>query len=152
MTLSYKEQSGHLASCHKFMEGHAMESWSISEPQQNELLELAQAWGKIIARRACQAQALKPDTHITPLEDLAFQVGQALTQGTLEALLKLHAEQLPAEVPCPQCQTPWPVERVPHVLHLRGGGVLAYDEPVCECSICRRAFFPLATGTGTGES
>jgi hypothetical protein len=134
------------------MEGHAMESWSISEPEQKELLELAQAWGKVIARRACEAQALKPDTHITPLEDLAFQVGQALTQGTLDALLQQHAQQLPAAIPCPDCQAPCPVEREPHVLHLRGGGVIAYDEPVGECSTCRRAFFPLATGTGPGES
>jgi hypothetical protein len=134
------------------MEGLAMASWSISEPAQKELLELAQAWGKVIARRACEAQALKPDTHITPLEDLAFQVGQALTQGTLNALLQQHAQQLPAEVPCPDCQTPCPVERVPHVLHLRGGGVLEYDEPTAECSTCRRAFFPLATGARSGES
>ncbi len=129
-----------------------MAAWSISEPDQKDLLELAQAWGKIVARRACEAQALKPDTHITPLEDLAFQVGQALSQGTLEALLQLHAEQLPAEVPCPDCHTPCPVERVPHLLHLRGGGVIEYDEPTCECSACRRVFFPLKTGAGSGES
>jgi hypothetical protein len=134
------------------MEGHAMASWSISEQDQKELLELAQAWGKIVARRACAAQALGLDTHITPLEDLAFQVGQALTQGTLNALLQQHAQQLPATIPCPDCQAPCPVERVPHQLHLRGGGVVTYDEPTCECSICRRAFFPLATGTGSGES
>jgi hypothetical protein len=134
------------------MEGHAMASWSISEPEQKELLELAQAWGKVIARRACEAQPLTSDTHITPLEDLAFQVGQALTQGTLDALLQQHAEQLPAELPCPDCQAPCPVKRAPHPLHLRGGGVIAYNEPVCSCSTCRRAFFPLATDAGRGES
>jgi hypothetical protein len=152
MALSYKELERASVSCHKFMEGQAMASWSISEREQKELLELAQAWGKIIARRACEAQALKPDTHITPLEDLAFQVGQALTQGTLDALLQQHAQQLAAEIPCPDCQMPCPVEPVPRLLHLRGGGVIEYDEPACECSICRRAFFPLATGARSGES
>jgi hypothetical protein len=134
------------------MEGHTMAAWSISEQDQKTLLELAQAWGKVVARRACEAQALKSDTHITPLEDLAFQVGQALSQGTLDALLQLHAEQLPAEVPCPDCHVPCPVERAPHLLHLRGGGVIEYGEPMCECSTCRRVFFPLPTGAGSGES
>ena len=129
-----------------------MASWSISQADQKALLELAQAWGKVVARRACEAQALKADTHITPLETLAFQVGQALTQGTLDALLKLHAEQLPAAIPCPDCQASCPVQRQPHGLHLRGGGVIEYDEPVCLCSACRRAFFPLASGAGPGES
>jgi hypothetical protein len=95
---------------------------------------------------------LQPDTHITPMEDVAFQVGQALTQGVLQALLEQHAQQLPAEMPCPDCQTPCPVKREPRVLHLRGGGVIEYEEPVGECSACRRAFFPLAAGVGAGQS
>ena len=52
-----------------------MASWSISDDKQKELLELAQAWGKVVARRACESQPLKADTHITPMEDVAFQVG-----------------------------------------------------------------------------
>ena len=129
-----------------------MATWHVSEQDRKALLDMAQAWGKVIARRACQAKALTPDTHITPLEDLAFQVGQALSQGTLDALLQLHAEQAPAEVPCPDCRTPCRVERAPRRLHLRGGGVIEYGEPMGHCSACRRAFFPLPTGAGSGES
>lgn len=129
-----------------------MASWSVSGDKQKELLELAQAWGKVVARRACESQPLKADAHITPMEDIAFQVGQALTEGVLQALLEQHTQQLPAEIPCPDCQAPCTVQREPRVLHLRGGGVIEYDEAVCECSTCRRAFFPLATRVGTRQS
>ncbi len=53
-----------------------MASWSISDDKQKELLELAQAWGKVVARRACESQPLKADTHITPMEDVAFKLAK----------------------------------------------------------------------------
>lgn len=128
-----------------------MASWAISEQEQQELEQLAHSWGKVVARRACAKQAPGPDTHFTTMEDVAFQVSQALTQGIVEALLQRHNQQVPGEVACPDCQTLCRVKREPRTLHIRGGTTIRYDEPVCHCSPCRRDFFPLPTAAGAGQ-
>ena len=42
------------------MEGHAMASWSISGDKQKELLELAQAWGKLSLGEHARANFSRP--------------------------------------------------------------------------------------------
>jgi hypothetical protein len=128
-----------------------MASWTLTEQQQQELLELARGWGKIIARRAGGGDGPPPASDFSALEGVAFLVGQGLTQGTLETLLAQQADHLPPEVRCPDCGTPCAVRREPRLIRVRGGTEVTYDEPVGHCPPCRRDFFPPAVAVAAGQ-
>jgi hypothetical protein len=114
-----------------------------SQPEDlSELRDLAYGWGKVVTRRAFGEAGPGLDLDFDSIEDLAIQVSQALTHGTIEEILQTQFQLLGAEQPCPQCSRPCTVQKAPRTLAIRGGGTIPYDEPVCHCPACRRDFFP----------
>ena len=108
-----------------------------------EIRDLAQGWGKIVARRAFGDAGPGLDTDFEALEQLAHAAAAGLTEGALATLLEQHAQALGAQAPCPDCGTLCVLHREPRTLHLPGG-TLPQSEPLGHCPACRRDFFPPA--------
>jgi hypothetical protein len=106
-----------------------------------ELRDLAQDWGKVIARRAFGETGPPDDVAFDTFEQIAVDAAQALTQGTIEQFLRHDTQRLGPVQPCPQCGRDCPVRTEPRDVVVRGATV-HYDEPVCHCPACRRDFFP----------
>jgi hypothetical protein len=109
-----------------------------------ELCELAEDWGKVIARRAFGDAGPPDDVTFDTFEQIAVDAAQALTRGAIEQLLRHDTQRLGAVRPCPQCGRDCPVRTEPRDLVVRGATV-HYDEPVGHCPACRRDFFPSAS-------
>jgi hypothetical protein len=107
---------------------------------------LAQGWGKIVARRVHEEVGPELDLDADDIEQAAATAARAVARGTIEELLKQKTALLGAEQPCPSCKRLCPVQPEPRTIHFWGGEV-AYDEPKCHCSACRRDFFPSARGS-----
>jgi len=106
-----------------------------------ELCDLAEDWGRVIARRAFGGAGPPDDVTFDTPEQIAIDAAQALTRGTIEQWLR-HDTQRPGAVqPCPRCGRDCPVRAGPRDLVVRGATV-RYDEPMCHCPACRRDFFP----------
>jgi hypothetical protein len=113
------------------------------EPEDlSELRDLAYGWGKVVTRRAFGEAGPRLDLDFDSIEQLAVEVSQALTLGTIEEILRTQFQLLGAEQPCPQCSRPCTVQKASRTLAIRGGATIPYDEPVCHCPACRRDFFP----------
>jgi len=121
-------------------------AFTKSQPEDlSELRDLAYGWGKVVTRRAFGEAGPGLDLDFDSIEDLAVDVAQALTRGTMQEILQTQFELLGAEQPCPHCSSLCTVQKAPRTLAIRGGGTIAYDEPVCHCPACRRDFFPSAS-------
>ena len=78
------------------------------------------------------------------IEAAGHGLGRAVAQITTERLALAQAEQLTGMQPCPTSGRQCPlVHRDREYETIDGPVDLA--EPVCECSACRRAFFPSAS-------
>jgi hypothetical protein len=108
-----------------------------------EIRDLAEDWGKVIARRAFGEAGPADEVAFDTFEQIAVEAAQALTQGTIEQLLRHDTQRLGPVQPCPQCGRDCPVRTEPRDLVVRGATVHS-DEPVCHCPACRRDFFPSA--------
>ena len=108
-----------------------------------ELCDLAEDWGKVIARRAFGDAGPPDDVTFDTFEQIAVEAAQALTKGTIEQFLRQDTQRLGPVQSCPQCGRDCPVRTEPRDLIVRGATV-HYDEPVCHCPACRRDFFPAA--------
>jgi hypothetical protein len=108
-----------------------------------ELCDLAEDWGKVIARRAFGDAGPPDDVTFDTFEQIAVEAAQALTKGTIEQFLRQDSRRLGPVQPCPQCGRDCPVRTEPRDLIVRGATV-HYDEPVGHCPACRRDFFPAA--------
>ena len=114
-----------------------------------EIHELAAGWGKIIARRAFGDAGPDLGVDLTALEEIAATAAAGLTESTLSILLQQQARCLGTERHCPACGRLCPVSSEDRPLAVKGGRLI-YHEPVCQCSYCRRDFFPPADFPASG--
>jgi len=111
---------------------------------QSGIQQMAEGWGKIVARRISEGVGPDLDLNADEIEQMAASAARAVAKGTIEELLEKKASLLGSEQPCPVCKRLCPVQREPRMLHFWGGAV-AYAEPKCHCPACRRDFFPSAS-------
>ena len=114
----------------------------------NALGPSLRAAAKNVLYHAYGPDGLPWDTRFADAEDLAVQVGDQLTRDILQAALQGQATRpRPDDLnTCPSCSGFLPVPPdgqpvEPRLVRSRRGEV-AWDEPVCYCTRCRRAFFP----------
>ena len=113
-----------------------------SQPEdRSELRDMAYGWGKVVSRRAYGDDGPGLGIDFDSIESLAVDMGQAVTKGAIEEVLKTQLKLLGDHQPCPDCARDCPVTTAPRTIQGRGG-TIAYDEPVCHCPACRRDFFP----------
>ena len=107
--------------------------------------QVAQGWGKVVARRVVEEVGPELDLSADEIEQVAKDAAGAVAKSTIAELLEKKASLLGPEQACPTCQRPCPVEREPRPIQFWGGEV-PYSEPKCHCPTCRRDFFPSASG------
>ena len=89
-------------------------------------------------------------TRFADLEDLSFQIGQAVSRSMLDQALARQAHSVPAEAEtCSGCggQVDTTDQTEPRAVLTRVG-TAHWDEPKRYCPRCRAAFFPSDPGVG----
>ena len=119
-----------------------MSSKKLSDEKLREIQEVAEGWGKLLAREAF-ASGPGLDVTLADMEDVAAVATQALVQGAVEEMAHEQANVLGDEAPCPTCGTRCKLKRKARDITVRGGSA-SLDEPVGHCWRCRRDFFPSA--------
>lgn len=79
------------------------------------------------------------------LERLTMEIGDELARQLAGLVLSSRAENATQQRThcCPKCGKECDVDADPEPLILKGmRGEIEYQEPRCECTRCRRAFFP----------
>jgi hypothetical protein len=114
----------------------------LSEQKLKEIEEIAESWGKLLAREAFPGGPAL-DVSLAEMEEVASRACKAMVRGTVETTTGEQAKLLPEELPCPTCETMCAVKRKPRPITVRGGQA-TLDEPVAHCPTCRRDFFPSA--------
>ena len=105
--------------------------------------QLAEGWGKVVARRVHDEVGPELDLDADDIEPMAVVAARAVARGTIADLLERKAALLGPEQPCPTCQRPCDVRRQLRTIDFWGGAV-TYAEPQGHCPACRRDFFPSA--------
>jgi hypothetical protein len=90
----------------------------------------------------------RQDARFVELESVGHRVGRAVAQAVTERLAWERAERLTEPQPCPICKRPSPVKYRTRLMETVDGPI-ELEEPVCNCSACRRDFFPSASKIGT---
>jgi len=121
-----------------------MASREARERKLKEIQEIAEGWGKIIAREAFP-DGPGLDVTLADVEEFAMAASRALVKGAVETMTGAQGEQLGEEASCPACGKMCPLETVSRPVVVRGGDA-TLDEPVGHCPTCRRDFFPSAAG------
>ena len=119
-----------------------MASKEARERRLKEIQEIAEGWGKIIAREAFP-NGPGLDVTLADMEEFAIAASRGLVRGAVETMTGAQGEQLGEEAPCPTCGKVCELQRVPRPVVVRGGNA-TLDEPMGHCSRCRRDFFPSA--------
>lgn len=114
------------------------------ERKRREIEELAQGWGKLLAREAFP-EGVGLDVDLFAMEEIAIAAAKSLVRGAVETMTDDQRETLGSEHPCPGCGKLCPLERRSRPIQVRGGPANLV-EPVGHCSTCRRDFFPSASG------
>ena len=123
-----------------FRKSSLMDSTGVSD--------MAEGWGKIMARRVEDQVGPDLDLDADDIEQIAMHAACAVAKGTIEELLERKAAVIGTEQACPDCGRLCRVEREPRSIDFWGAEV-QYLEPNCHCSVCRRDFFPSAPGPET---
>src|SRR5262249_44457093 len=109
-----KEFGSHRLRKHKA--GHAMPRRQRTPELLQEIRDLAQGWGKIVARRAFGEGGPGLDADFDTMEQVARAAAAGLTEGALASALEQQARALGDTRPCPACGAPCPVRRQPRAL------------------------------------
>lgn len=121
-----------------------MASREARERKLKEIQEIAEGWGKIIAREAFP-DGPGLDVTLADMEEFAMAASRGLVKGAVETMTGVQGEQFGQEAPCPACGRMCPLETVPRPVVVRGGDA-TLDEPAGHCPTCRRDFFPSTAG------
>lgn len=114
------------------------------ERKRRELEELAQGWGKLLAREAFP-DGVGLDVDLFAMEEIAVTAAKSLVRGAVETMTDDQVQTLGAEQPCPDCGQRCRLDRRSRPIQVRGGPA-DLVEPVAHCSTCRRDFFPSTSG------
>src|ERR1700677_164529 len=125
----------------KFKDEQSMPFTKSQSDDPSDLRDMAYGWGKIITRRAYGEEGPGLDLDFDSIESLAVDMGQSVSRGTIEEVLRAQFQRLGDHQPCPACARACAVTKAPRTIQVRGG-TGQYDEPVCHCPACRRDFFP----------
>jgi hypothetical protein len=115
-----------------------------------ELENLLQGVAKQLIHRVYGPEGMPWGTKFVDLEELAVQLGQAVSESMIDQALSRQAAAAPTEADsCGACGTP---------LDPAGGtepravatqvGTARWEEPKRDCPQCRAAFFPSIPGVG----
>ncbi|MBY0460924.1 MAG: hypothetical protein K2V38_26695, partial [Gemmataceae bacterium] len=114
-----------------------MSSPRFTAEERDPLREPAAAWGKIVSKRAFGDDGPGLDVDFRTMEQIATAAAQGLTEGTLQQMLQQQAREVPAQYPCPGCDTPCPTK--PHTRPLAAqGATVQQTEWIAHCPACRR--------------
>ena len=127
-----------------------MASKEARERKLAEIQEIAEGWGKMLAREAFP-HGPGLDVTLADMEESAVAASRALIKGAVEEMTGDQGKQFGGESPCPSCQRLCPLELKPRSVVVRGG-TATVEEPVGHCPTCRRDFFPSAFGIEVGRS
>lgn len=119
-------------------------------PSLDALHNLIQGVAKNIVEKLYGPHGPHWGTRFSDLEELAVQVGRAISCQLLdEALRRQATESPPAEDQlCPSCRGPLTTgQPEPRIVTTRVGDA-QWSEPQSTCPRCRRAFFPPVETTG----
>ena len=121
-----------------------MAASSIATKQVDELRHLIKGAAKNFVERVYGPQGPAWGTLFVDIEELAVQIGQAVSREMCDQALQQQATEPvpPAERVCPSCSRP--VEAAdpePRIVMTRAGDA-QWQEPHSYCRHCRRSFFP----------
>ena len=127
-----------------------MTSKEVRERKLKEIQEVAEGWGKMIAREAFP-DGPGLDVTLADMEEYAVAASRGLVKGAVESMTATQGEQLGEEAACPTCGKMCPLKRKSRPVVVRGGEA-HLGEPVGYCPACRRDFFPSASRIEVGRS
>ena len=120
-----------------------MASTEAQRRKLQKVQEIAQGWGKLVAREAFP-DGPGLDVSLFEMEELAAAASKALVRGVIESLTGDQAQQVPPEMPCPTCGRMCEIRTRARPIKVRGGEA-TIQEPAGHCPACRRDFFPSAS-------
>lgn len=112
--------------------------------KQGSIEELAQGWGRLLAREVFP-DGVGLDVDLFTMEEIAVTAAKALVRGAVETMTENQIDSLEAEEPCPGCGKLCQLDLQSRSIQVRGGPA-ELTEPKAYCSTCRRAFFPSTSG------
>lgn len=123
---------------------------SIATSQVDELRHLIEGVAKNFVDRVYGPGGPAWGTAFVAIEDLAVQIGQAVSRQMCDqALQQQAAAPVPAEdQACPSCGRPAEsADPEPRIVTTRAGDA-QWQEPHSHCPRCRRSFFPSIEASG----
>jgi len=124
----------------------------MSKDARNEDLELSPAareqFDQLVALLAKQGfgdDGPPRETTFAEIERFGHRAGRMVARAIDMYVANQHASHFAGEQPCPTCDENCPTKESPHELTFQTeDGHVTLHEPACNCSTCRRDFFPSA--------
>jgi hypothetical protein len=80
-----------------------MSSGKLSERKLKEIEEIAEGWGKLLARETFP-NGPGLDVTLADMEEVAARAAKAIVRGAVETMTAEQAKQFGEELPCPTCE------------------------------------------------